>query len=92
MLYRNDTLQEELIAKERTMHPVGKPLGSNNRTICKKICAKMQFIKYQTGMRIFVSEDHSAYKMVTLHGIILMLLAIFAFWVMIIKSGTQVGY
>ena len=86
----SDYLKEELLRKETTtMRPKAQTLGSQSqkKNICTKICTKMQFIKYNTGMRVLSKETQSSHKMVNVHGILLMLLAVFAFCVFLVRNS-----
>lgn len=85
-------LTEKLI-QEKLLNPEGKSPKKDNykKRVCYKLCYKMQFIKYNTGMRIFSKHGSSEYRMMTYEGMILLLFSIFALICFFIDSSQQVG-
>ena len=68
------------------------PLGHNRKGVCHRTLHKIQFIRYQTGMRIFINETFNEYRMITCHGFMLMVLTLFLFFAFFLESSYQVSY
>jgi hypothetical protein len=81
------------LMQEKKLHPVGKTLGTEKlkKGVCHKIFYKMQFIKYNTGMRIYSNQGPSQYKLMTYEGILLLIFTIAALVCFIIDASLQVG-
>ena len=83
---KKNSNREYVVVEPKKLHPVGETLGQAKKGICNKIFHKIQFVKFEPGMRIFSHETTSEHKMLNCYGFGLMMVMILVFFAFFLES------